>query len=74
MVTSQAACWETPKPFANIAGGDGYTFLRNAKKRLPLPEESGNDRSLISTLCFSIDPFLLPSRKTRTAIGCFPER
>ena len=32
MVTSQAACWEAPKPFANIAAGDGGTFLQNAKK------------------------------------------
>ena len=32
MVTSQAACWELPKPYANIADGDGGTFLRNAKK------------------------------------------
>ena len=74
MVTSQAACWETPKPFANIAGGDGCTFLRNAKKHLPLPEESSNDRSSFSTLCFSIDPSLLLFPKTHTAFECFPER
>jgi hypothetical protein len=72
MVTSQAACWDPPKPFANIADGDGGTFLRNAKKRLPLPEGSGNDRSPFSTLCFSIGPFPFP--RTHTAVECFPER
>ena len=74
MVTSQAACWELPNPFANIAAGDGGAFLRNAKKRLPLSEKSDNDRSFFSTLGFSIGSFLLISLTTHRATGCFPER